>query len=265
MPYIGNQPAEQFTSFATQTFSVSATTSYTLDHAVTNENEIALFINNVRQQPGSGKAYTASSTTLTLSEATASTDTMYCIFLGRALQTVTPATNSITTAMISDDAVTAAKATGFGKIAQVLSTTKTDTTSVSQSGSFADITGMSVSITPSATSSKILVICSANVATNTGYNLHLRLVRDSTAICIGDAAGSRSRVSMGIRPASTYDRIERSMNFLDSPSSTSAIAYKLQWRQVDDATAYLNRTHNDSDDEHRPRLASTITVMEVLA
>ena len=59
MPYIGNQPSESFTSFATQEFSTSATTSYTLDHAVTNENEIALFINNVRQQPGSGKAYTA--------------------------------------------------------------------------------------------------------------------------------------------------------------------------------------------------------------
>ena len=105
MPYIGNQPAEQFTSFATQTFSVSATTSYTLDHAVTNENEIALFINNVRQQPGSGKAYTATSTTLTLSEATASTDTMYCVFLGRALQTVTPATNSITAAMVGNDLI----------------------------------------------------------------------------------------------------------------------------------------------------------------
>ena len=109
MPYIGNQPAEQFTSFATQEFSTSATTSYTLDHAVTNENEIALFINNVRQQPGSGKAYTATGTALTLSAATASTDTMYCVFLGRALQTVTPATNSITAAMISDDAVTGAK------------------------------------------------------------------------------------------------------------------------------------------------------------
>ena len=59
MPYIGNQPSESFTSFATQEFSTSATTSYTLDHAVTNENEIALFVNNVRQQPGSGKAYTA--------------------------------------------------------------------------------------------------------------------------------------------------------------------------------------------------------------
>ena len=101
MAYIGPEPAESFTSFATQTFSVSATTSYTLDHAVANENEIALFVNNVRQQPGSGKAYTASGTALTLSEATASTDTMYCVFLGRALQTVVPATNSITTSMIN--------------------------------------------------------------------------------------------------------------------------------------------------------------------
>ena len=101
MAYIGPEPAESFTSFATQTFSVSATTSYTLDHAVTNENEIALFVNNVRQQPGSGKAYTATGTALTLSAATASTDTMYCVFLGRALQTVTPATNSITGSMIN--------------------------------------------------------------------------------------------------------------------------------------------------------------------
>ena len=106
MAYIGIQPAESFTSFATQTFSVSATTSYTLDHAVANENEIALFVNNVRQQPGSGKAYTATGTALTLSEATASTDTMYCIFLGRALQTVTPATNSITSTMLSGNLVT---------------------------------------------------------------------------------------------------------------------------------------------------------------
>ena len=112
MPYIGNQPAEQFTSFATQEFSTSATTSYTLDHAVTNENEIALFVNNVRQQPGSGKAYTATGTALTLSAATASTDTMYCVFLGRALQTVTPATNSITAAMVGNDLISGKTALG---------------------------------------------------------------------------------------------------------------------------------------------------------
>ena len=112
MAFIGNQPAESFTSFATQTFSVSATTSYTLDHAVTNENEIALFVNNVRQQPGSGKAYTATGTALTLSAATASTDTMYCVFLGRALQTVTPATNSITAAMVGNDLISGKTALG---------------------------------------------------------------------------------------------------------------------------------------------------------
>ena len=105
MAYIGPEPAESFTSFATQEFSTSATTSYTLDHAVANENEIALFVNNVRQQPGSGKAYTATGTALTLSAATASTDTMYCVFLGRALQTVPPATNTITAAMVGNDLI----------------------------------------------------------------------------------------------------------------------------------------------------------------
>jgi len=109
MAYIGNQPTEAFTTFATQEFSTSATSSYTLDHAVTNENEIALFVNNVRQQPGSGKAYTAAGTALTLSANTASTDTMYCVFLGRALQTVNPPDGSVATAKIAATAVTGAK------------------------------------------------------------------------------------------------------------------------------------------------------------
>ena len=109
MAYIGPLPAETFTSFATQEFSTSATTSYTLDHPVTNENELALFINNVRQQPGSGKAYTASGTALTLSAATASTDTMYAVFLGRALQTVNPADASVGTSQLAATSVTAAK------------------------------------------------------------------------------------------------------------------------------------------------------------
>ena len=106
MSYIGKAPGEHFTSFQTETFTTSSTTSYTLAHAVANENELALFINNVRQQPGSGKAYTAAGTALTLSAATASTDTMYAIYLGRALQTITPSTNSITAAMISSNAAT---------------------------------------------------------------------------------------------------------------------------------------------------------------
>ena len=127
MAYIGIRPAEKFTSFATQEFSTSATTSYTLDHAVANENEIALFVNNVRQQPGSGKAYTATGTALTLSAATASTDTMYCVFLGRALQTVTPATNSITAAMVGNDLIS-------GKTALAATPASTDELLISDAG-----------------------------------------------------------------------------------------------------------------------------------
>ena len=95
MPFIGNQPAESYASFETETFTVSATANYTLSHAVTNENEIRLVINGVVQQPGSGKAYTASSTTLTLTSATVSGDVMYAVYLGRALQTVNPPAASV--------------------------------------------------------------------------------------------------------------------------------------------------------------------------
>ena len=99
--YIGNEPALAYTSFAVQHFTTSATTSYTLDHSVTNENEIRLVINNVVQQPGSSYAYTASGTALTLSAATTSSDTMYCVFLGKAVQTVTPAASSVTNDMLA--------------------------------------------------------------------------------------------------------------------------------------------------------------------
>jgi len=95
MAYIGNTPAENYASFLTETFTVSATANYTLSHAVTNENDIRLVINGVVQQPGSGKAYTASGTTLTLTSATASGDVMYAVYLGRALQTVNPPAASV--------------------------------------------------------------------------------------------------------------------------------------------------------------------------
>lgn len=109
MAYIGVQPAEAYTSFAVQHFTTSATTGYTLDNPVANENEIALFINNVRQQPGSSYAYTASGTTLTLSAATSASDTMYCVFIGKAVQTVTPASGSVTGSMIVDGTITSSE------------------------------------------------------------------------------------------------------------------------------------------------------------
>ena len=109
MGYLGNTPAESFLSFEKQVFTiVNSQTAYTLSFSVTNENDIRLVINNVIQEPGSGKAYTASGTTLTLSAAlTNGTDEMYCVFLGRARETVT--VPDIQTGNIADDAVTKAK------------------------------------------------------------------------------------------------------------------------------------------------------------
>jgi hypothetical protein len=107
MPFIGNQPALSYTSFAKQDFSTSATTSYTLDNPVTNANELALFINFVRQEPTT--AYSASGTSLTLTSATASSDDMYCVYLGKAVQTVNPPNASVGTTQLVDGAVTSAK------------------------------------------------------------------------------------------------------------------------------------------------------------
>jgi hypothetical protein len=104
MAYIGKEPADSFISFAKQDFSTSATTSYTLDNAVANENELALFINFVRQEPTT--AYTASGTTLTLTSATASTDDMYCVYLGQAKQTVNAPDGSVGSSQVSSTIIT---------------------------------------------------------------------------------------------------------------------------------------------------------------
>ena len=85
MGFIGNKPADTFHTTVKQSFTPdSSTIAFTLNQSVAGENEIELFINNVRQEPGTGKAYTASGTTLTMSEAPATGDDMYCIFQGKA-------------------------------------------------------------------------------------------------------------------------------------------------------------------------------------
>ena len=95
MPYIGNPPAEKYASYDVQHITTSATSSYVLDKNVANENEIRVVLNNIIQQPGSSYAYTASGNTLTLSAATTSSDKLYVVFTGKAVQTVTPPPSSV--------------------------------------------------------------------------------------------------------------------------------------------------------------------------
>ena len=161
-------------------------------------------------------------------------------------------------------------APGGGKIGQVVSATKTDTFT-SNSQTYADVTGMSVAITPAATSSKVLVFAKVSCGQPSGNSLNLQLVRDSTALLIGDAASARTRTSSGvyahadISAGPIYGTIEVPILYLDSPSTTSSTTYKIQFKQSEDLTGCLNRSGVDTDNSSRPRTASTITVMEVLA
>ena len=106
MPYIGNELATQFQAFVTQTITGDGSTGYTLDRAVANGKELLVYINNVKQEEGSGKAYTASGTTITFSDAVASTDSCYVVFLGSAVQTVVPPAGSIVSSMFANSGLT---------------------------------------------------------------------------------------------------------------------------------------------------------------
>jgi hypothetical protein len=160
----------------------------------------------------------------------------------------------------------AASALPAGSVLQVVSTTKTDTFSTA-STTYVDITGLSVSITPRSASNKILIIYNYQTTSIGGVTAAFsRLMRDSTAIAIGDAAGSRNRGTasayVGDAALSTNGFVLLSGNFLDSPSTTSALTYKVQM-YTQSGTAYVNRSISDADNSTNQRNAASITVMEI--
>ena len=129
-----------------------------------------------------------------------------------------------------------------GGIIQVVSTTKTDTYSQS-STSFSDITGLSVSITPSSNSSNVLVVVSIFVSVNDACLL--RVLRDSTAIAVGTAndGGSDNTGFAMARMAATNLSDTHNLIHLDTGiSTTSATTYKVQGRPTESsANLFVNR------------------------
>jgi hypothetical protein len=153
---------------------------------------------------------------------------------------------------------------GSGQVpVQIVQTTKTDTFTASLSGTYADITGMSVNITPTNSSNRILVMVNLGTvaASNNGA---IQLVRNSTPIAIGDAATSRTQATMADINSSGANGGPMSFAFLDSPATTSATTYKVQiWAGVSATNVYVNFGSQDSANAFRFRTASTITVMEI--
>jgi len=156
---------------------------------------------------------------------------------------------------------------GAFRVLQVASTIKSDTFTAS-STTFTDVTGLSVSITPNYTSSKILIVASLTGSQDAGTDpCSIRLVRDSTAIAVGNAAGSRVQASASFSSADGNVVSCANIVFLDSPATTSATTYKIQVRTNQSAanTVFINRCEIDTDAAISSRTVSTITVFEVSA
>ena len=156
-----------------------------------------------------------------------------------------------------------------GHVLQVKSAAFTDVLAISSADTRTDITNLSLSITPSSTSSKILVNThisysgSSNNLYGSGY-----LMRDSTDIGVNTTAtGAQFNISFGLeltgQANETYKLRNSSMTFLDSPSSTSALTYKVQARVDANGTMYINRTGHNSNADYGSRGISTLTVMEI--
>ena len=168
---------------------------------------------------------------------------------------------------------TGAPTNGGGGIVQVVFVEKTDTESLTSNSTPQLIPGLSATITPKFNTSKILVQVVFHASIGGNYAGHyLTLKRGGTDINIGDAAGSRTRGSLALQTATfwddnsgaNYSMGQASLNFLDSPATTSATTYGLYHADADGTNnLYVNRSRTDGDSVSYIRVASTITLMEV--
>ena len=162
----------------------------------------------------------------------------------------------IPTGGIADDAVTAAKATGFGKVGQVVQASTSTAVNVA-STSVAD-TGLTVNITPTATTSKVLVQVNQNILTDidtTAANSKIKLLRGTTTVI--DFTTNIARVEAGGASSAKFGNLT-TFSFLDSPSTTSETTYKTQG-------AISSTSNNGTARFQNSSVPSVITVTEILA
>ena len=150
-----------------------------------------------------------------------------------------------------------------GSIIQVIQSTKTDATTVT-STSYVDVTGLSLSITPSSTSSRILIMYSVDAGTNGdichGYGT---LVRNSTEIFVANPAGIR-RCATFVVNTNGQGQYTFSGSYIDSPSTTSATTYKIQVLSSNGTAIAINRSGRDENlAGYDGRAVSSITAMEI--
>ena len=148
----------------------------------------------------------------------------------------------------------------LSKLGQIVTVRKTNTFSTSSTGSFVDLTDVTLNITPTASDSKILIDFRAFGSNSGGTDIIItRLLRDSTEV--GSGSGGGSYDGFGIASVSgSYELVNLSMNLMDEPSTTSQITYKIQCR-VNASTGYIGRKGNA---DHY-RFPTSLMATEILA
>jgi hypothetical protein len=153
-----------------------------------------------------------------------------------------------------------------GSVLQTVQAVATDPLIISTGSTynFVDITGLSVSITPTSSSSKFLLIAHVSGGSFFNGNTICRFTRNGTAVGIGTGSGYNSYGfnSQYVSASNQeYNNIVMSGQFLDSPATGSAITYKVQFSGDYSGTMYFNRRQADT----RFSTISSITVMEIAA
>ena len=179
---------------------------------------------------------------------------------------IKPNNNTISaiTALPNGIVSAAALASGVGgKVLQVQSTTLTNNFTVTNSTSQTAITGLSVSITPSSTSNKILIMYKLMFSNSNGHGCTFHLQRSGSEIHVADSGttGVRAFASGNVENSNSYWAWDWGGSVLDSPSSTSSLSYGLFVRNPTSQTVWFNRTARLGSDDVLG--VSTITAMEI--
>ena len=182
-----------------------------------------------------------------------------------------PNSNSNFTLTLPANTGTVLTTASAGSVLQVVQTVKADTFSTS-SGSFTDVTGLSVSITPSSASNKVLVSCAVAVGYNNDGTASRRagisLFRGSTNLVVPTSPGSRTPTYAWASEMSSNEVYDTyCFEFLDSPNSTSSLSYNVKVLNGGGGSSivYVNRSEGDIDQNITGRGVSVVTVMEIAA
>jgi len=153
---------------------------------------------------------------------------------------------------------------------QVVQTVKTDTFSTT-SNTFTPVTGLSASITPAATSSKVLIIAQVSFSLDTTSSVgHFRLAGGNTSNYVGDAASGRIQGVFAFRNMADdqyYSTTPGVMVYLDSPATAASVTYSVETMSSSTTagTVLVNISGRDFADDRGMRSASSITLIEVPA